>query len=67
MAPAHSVGSRMLSPVQLPRIPYGCLQLHAGTLQELDLSAAMCNGGSLADGEALLAAAEASPALHTLT
>lgn len=36
-------------------------------LQELDLSAAMCEGGSLADGEALLTAAEAAPALHTLT
>ncbi|KAL4428019.1 hypothetical protein ABPG75_002108 [Micractinium tetrahymenae] len=38
-----------------------------GALRELDLSAAMCQGGSLADGEALLAAAEAAPALHTLT
>ncbi|PSC75547.1 receptor-type [Micractinium conductrix] len=36
-------------------------------LQRLDVSAAACLGGDVGDAEALLAAAQAAPSLHTLT
>ncbi|KAL4445377.1 hypothetical protein ABPG77_011202 [Micractinium sp. CCAP 211/92] len=53
-----------LASLDCEELPHLLPQLAA--LQVLDVSGAMCDGGSLVDGEALLAAAEAAPALHTL-